>query len=241
MPVASSSPDATAPPASSYPLAGRHWPSLLTFLLPAVAIVFLDLTSKSMAYRLVPEVPIVLVHPDDFETRRSANGGAAKIVASNRPQDIPQASEGRELIHKLLHLRLTTNTGAVFGIGKGAQWLFTAISVVAIAVIGHVFWHSRRGSTLLHVCLGLILAGALGNLYDRIMFNAVRDFIYLFPGVDLPFGLHWPNGESRLYPWIFNVADMSLVIGVTLVLAIMWRDDRNRQHKLRATARISPD
>ncbi len=194
-------------------------------------MVVLDLASKSAAYRLVPDAPVVLVHPDDYETHRVANGDAVKIVASDRPQDIPQASEGRELIHGILHLRLTTNTGAVFGIGKGVQWLFTIVSIAAIAIIGHVFWHSRRGSIVLHICLGLILAGALGNLYDRVTFNAVRDFIYLFPGVHLPFGLHWPSGESRLYPWIFNVADMSLVVGVTLVLLIMWRGDRVRHHR----------
>ena len=221
--------------------AGRHWPSVLTFLLPAAALLVVDLTSKSMAYRLVPDVPVILVHPDDFESTSASAGNNVRIVASDQPGDIPQASDGLPVIPDILHLRLTTNTGAVFGMGKGAQWLFTAVSIVAIAVIGHVFWRSRRGTYVLHVCLGMILAGALGNLYDRLTINAVRDFIYLFPGVNLPFGLHWPNGEQRLYPWIFNVADMALVVGVALMLLIMWRSDRARRGRPPATEQTGRD
>ena len=38
----------------------------------------------------------------------------------------------------------------------------------------------------------MILAGALGNLWDRVMYDAVRDLFLLFPGVNLPFGWSWP-------------------------------------------------
>jgi lipoprotein signal peptidase len=69
----------------------------------------------------------------------------------------------------------------------------------------------------------MILAGALGNLHDRIHFNAVRDLLWLFPGLTLPFGLHWPGGQSGLYPWIFNIADVALLVGVALLLIIIWR------------------
>ena len=40
-------------------------------------------------------------------------------------------------------------------------------------------------------------------------FGAVRDFLYMFPRRNLPFNLHWPGGSAEIFPWVFNVADMS--------------------------------
>ncbi len=60
---------------------------------------------------------------------------------------------------------------------------------------------SRR-SLLWVSLLGLILAGALGNLYDRVVFNGVRDFLYFYL-------IDWP---------VFNVADCCLVCGAFLLL-----------------------
>jgi signal peptidase II len=79
---------------------------------------------------------------------------------------------------------------------------------------------------VLHFGLALILAGALGNLYDRIMYGAVRDMLYLFPGVKLPFGITWPGGNPELYPWIFNIADAALCVGVVLIILTMLRKPR---------------
>ena len=119
----------------------------------------------------------------------------------------------------------TLNSGAVFGFGKGKQWFFILISIVAVAVLGRVFWTTRAGAHWSHLALALILSGALGNLYDRIRFNAVRDMLWLFTGVKLPFGWRWPGnpGDDHIYPWIFNLADAALVVGVALLLIIMWR------------------
>jgi len=53
------------------------------------------------------------------------------------------------------------------------------------------------------------------------MYSAVRDMLYLFPGVKLPFGLRWPGGNGQgsneLYPWIFNLADAVLLIGLVFI------------------------
>ncbi|NJS15352.1 MAG: hypothetical protein HC788_13065, partial [Sphingopyxis sp.] len=76
--------------------------------------------------------------------------------------------------------------------------------------------------------LGLVLAGALGNLYDRVVYGAVRDMLHMFPGVELPFGWTWPNGLRDVWPWVFNGADVSLLVGVGVLLMgignglIMW-------------------
>jgi lipoprotein signal peptidase len=99
------------------------------------------------------------------------------------------------------------NHGALFGLGVHykfyANTLFAVVSVVAALAI---IWWSQRPSTLhdgaLCAALGLILAGTLGNLYDRLVFGGVRDFLYF----------HW-------FEWpVFNVADCCLVFGAGLLL-----------------------
>ena len=93
--------------------------------------------------------------------------------------------------------------------------VFVAVTILAVGVIGRVFWNSSASAWGLHLALGLILGGALGNLYDRLRFNAVRDLLWLFPG-------------SGLWPWIFNVADAALLVGVSTVVWVMWRRDLHR-------------
>jgi lipoprotein signal peptidase len=100
------------------------------------------------------------------------------------------------------------NQGALFGIFRDhktpANLGFAFISLFAAAAI--VWWSlqpATAGDRWLCAALGLILAGTLGNLYDRILFNGVRDFF------------HW----DYLYNWpVFNVADCCLVVGAGLLL-----------------------
>ena len=137
--------------------------------------------------------------------------------------------EAIDLVPWVLSLKLTTNTGAVFGLGKGSQPLFIIMSLVAVGVIGYFFYHGDRRAWPRHVGLALILGGALGNLYDRVMFNAVRDMFWLLPGVKLPFGLRWPGGMDDAYPWLFNLADVALLAGVGMMVVILWFEDTRRQ------------
>jgi lipoprotein signal peptidase len=101
------------------------------------------------------------------------------------------------------------NRGALWGVGNGGvgnSWnsLFLVVSVAAAVAI--LVWSARRGwcrDPLLCVALGLILAGTLGNLYDRVVFDGVRDF------------LHW----NKWFDWpVFNLADSCLVCGASLLL-----------------------
>ena len=99
------------------------------------------------------------------------------------------------------------NHGALFGIGGGhkasANSVFAGISVLAAAAI--VVWGSRRATARdrwLCLSLGLILGGTVGNLYDRVVFGGVRDFLYFYR-------VEWP---------VFNVADCCLVCGACLLL-----------------------
>jgi lipoprotein signal peptidase len=100
------------------------------------------------------------------------------------------------------------NHGALFGLGSQypnlSNTLFAVVSVVAAVAI--IYWSLRRSTARdwsLCTALGLILAGTLGNLYDRIVFDGVRDFLHFY-------WIEWP---------VFNVADCCLVCGAFLLLA----------------------
>ena len=174
--------------------------SMVVFGSFTLVLLVADLATKQLAFAKVAGVPI-----------DPANPGS-----------IPH-HDAVVVVPYLLSLKLTTNIGAIFGMGKGWQWLFVAVSIMAIGAILRIFWRHRSQCNLLHVALAFVLAGALGNLYDRLRYHAVRDMLFLFPDVNLPFGLKWPGGDDQIYPWIFNVADASLLIGVGLLLIISWR------------------
>jgi signal peptidase II len=96
------------------------------------------------------------------------------------------------------------NTGALFGMGRNGNTLFAIVSVIAALAI--LFWGTRpftNHDRFLTLSLGLILAGTLGNLYDRLVFNGVRDFLHWYYFVD------WP---------VFNIADCCLVCGAGILL-----------------------
>jgi signal peptidase II len=128
--------------------------------------------------------------------------------------------EGEEPIRLLggaVYLQLLRNPYAAFGMDIGGTWILT---VVAIAVVVGIAWFARKlRSAGWAVGLGLVLAGALGNLTDRI-FRApavfqghVVDFISVFA----------PNGE--FFP-VFNAADSAITVGAGLivVLTLLGRD-----------------
>ena len=79
-----------------------------------------------------------------------------------------------------------------------------------------------------HVALALLIAGGLGNLYDRVLFACVRDFIHPLPGVTLPFGIRWPGGSREVWPYVSNVADLFLLLGIGALLVYSWRKPDER-------------
>jgi signal peptidase II len=98
------------------------------------------------------------------------------------------------------------NTGAAFGIFKGHSPALLAVDVIGIAVILFVLFYLRRRWAILDSMwvktgAGLIIAGTIGNLIDRIRFGMVTDLI-----------------DFKVWP-VFNVADSAVTIG-TIVLAV---------------------
>jgi signal peptidase II len=141
-----------------------------------------------------PEHEFVVFHTD--------KGGFQLVAQFERDplgQEIRDAAGGR-----IPHV----NQGALFGFLRDHKTLanggFAVISLLAAVAI--IYWSLHRNTARdrwLCCALGLILAGTLGNFYDRVVFNGVRDF------------LHW----NYLFDWpVFNVADCCLVCGAGLLL-----------------------
>jgi lipoprotein signal peptidase len=105
------------------------------------------------------------------------------------------------LIPGFLQLRLSLNPGALFGFGPSLGPVFIAASVLALPFVIYIFAHSGPKQRLLHAALGMILAGALGNLYDRVFIVAdvvrAKDNTILFVGSSAPS----PPGMICLRPY----------------------------------------
>ncbi len=156
---------------------------------------------------------------------------AADLISKHHAFEalMDQPDQSATVIEGLLKISLSTNPGIVFGI-RAPAWsilVATAIAVVAVVVL---FATSLRRQRLLHVALAMVLAGAAGNAYDRLLARVtfpgdtaarvgqVRDFIDVHIN-----SLHWPT---------FNVADILLVVGVGLILLESIRDTiRQRREK----------
>jgi signal peptidase II len=112
--------------------------------------------------------------------------------------------------------------------GPGKRFVFIGFTVAALAFGILLFgtW-TRPREWLAHVALGLLLAGGLGNLYDRWLFACVRDFIHPLPRVKLPFGWTWPwNHDPQVWPYVSNVADLFLIIGIGVLVVRALRNPK---------------
>lgn len=182
----------------------RAWATLVGAIVIGLA---LDLISKSMAFERVAGTPVRIERAD---------------VLSLPPERINTLVPDHEpvtVIPHLLDLQLVLNPGAVFGIGAGRRALFIVFAGFAIAFGAWMFsrW-TRRRDALAHGSIGLVLAGGLGNLHDRLVFGCVRDFLHPLPT------LMWPGGKP-VWPYVSNVADALLLIGIAVVMVHLWRMD----------------
>jgi signal peptidase II len=111
------------------------------------------------------------------------------------------------------------NTGAAFSMFESSpspalvRNLLIAFSVVAVVVVVALLWRMGNSVTTTSIALALILGGAIGNLYDRIRYAHVVDFLEVHI-----VHYHWPD---------FNVADSAIVVGACLLLLEMLRPQRS--------------
>lgn len=135
------------------------------------------------------------------------------------------------VIFNFFNLTYLQNPGAAFGILSQADAsiripLFMAVPVFAIAIVFHVFRTLRGGATRTAFALSLIIAGAIGNLVDRVSAGCVIDFL----------DFHW-NGAFH-FP-AFNVADSSIFLGVSLLILDLLSSDATSLTEKRSTPHAS--
>ncbi len=105
------------------------------------------------------------------------------------------------VIEDVFHLTYYGNTGMAFGLLAGNKALLIALCAVILAVIAALAVVLKIKKGILAVCLGMIVGGAVGNVFDRIMYGFVIDY-FDFCLIDYP---------------IFNVADCFIVVGAVLL------------------------
>ncbi len=121
-----------------------------------------------------------------------------------------------DLFGGVVPLTLAFNRGAAFGIriGSDPRWFFIPITIIAVYLLIVLYIKARPSDHLRLVSLVLVMAGATGNLIDRVRWNVgVVDFI---GPIDLGF-MNWP---------IFNVADMAISCGAIALAVSFWLEER---------------
>ncbi len=136
---------------------------------------------------------------------------AAAVFVFDRIAKCRFETAGRVVLPGLIALRGTRNTGMAFGMLSGQSVLLIVLTLAALIALGCVL-RRRALSRPAQYGLGLMLGGALGNLFDRIVFGYVIDFIELV---------------FMRFP-IFNIADIGVTCGAALLaLCILRKKDEN--------------
>ena len=182
--------------------------TIAMFVIITAAALSVDLISKHMVFQSLLDDPALQKRLTEINT--SLHGSLTS----------PQALRiFRRPVGLGIQLSLSTNPGVVFGLPM-PRWVVAAATLLIVGFIFYYFALSDRRDRYLHLGLALILGGAVGNLYDR-LFSAVcvpgfepirhqvRDFIDCSE-----FYIH--------YPWVFNVADAWLVVGVAILMVHWW-------------------
>lgn len=140
-----------------------------------------------------------------------------------------QTKSDIEFIKNFISFSYTENTGATFGSFKGKTELLTAITAIGMVLLVIFLFFNKKENKFFRTCLVLILAGGLGNLYDRIVFGYVRDFIVFD---------FWPSFAT------FNVADSFLTVSTILVVIyavfFMPKKVREEQEKKELADKTAP-
>ena len=107
------------------------------------------------------------------------------------------------IINGFLRLNYIQNTGAAWSILEGKQYLLIGITILMLILVYNMSF-SFDNNKLNNFTFGILFGGIIGNLFDRVLYGMVRDFIDINV-----FGYNFP---------VFNIADMLIVLGVVILL-----------------------
>ena len=120
---------------------------------------------------------------------------------------------------KFLNINLVWNEGIAFGLlSFDKDYLYNLLTILIIVLIIIIFFMILKNIGFKKYSLLMVLGGALGNLYDRIYFKAVPDFIDFHIG-----NFHW---------FIFNVSDIFITFGVSLMIILEIIDSKKADEKI---------
>ena len=128
------------------------------------------------------------------------------------------------IIDGFLEFSYVENRGMIFGVLNNQntgikRWALTGLTLVSMIIIFTIVWRIRELPFFYHLPFSMILVGAIGNLIDRLRFGFVVDFIHM----------HWK--ESLDYPWLYNIADACIVVGVIfLSILMLFKNDEFEKH-----------
>jgi signal peptidase II len=109
------------------------------------------------------------------------------------------------VIQNFFHFTYITNDGMAFGIDfPFGYYIFSGVSILLTLFLFWYLWSVRNDFIMIRLGLAMIIAGAIGNLIDRLLLGEVIDFLDFMIG-----DFHW---------YIFNLADSYVTIGMTLIL-----------------------
>lgn len=157
------------------------------------------------------------------------HGTGLQLPSGEKQCIVPEDIAARVCIGKAIPVvdgywdwRLSMNHGSAFGLfsgQSGARILLTVVGLIALMGIVVMLRKSRTDQAILHWALALVAGGAVGNLFDRIYFGVVTDFVL------------W---RYKTHEWpVFNVADVVLVIGVGLMFIDIQKEGK-REKALKA-------
>ena len=127
--------------------------------------------------------------------------------------------ESVPVIDNFFHFTYITNAGMAFGIDFPlGYFIFSLVSALLTLFLFWYLWTVRNDSLVIRLGLAMIIAGAVGNLIDRLMLGEVIDFLDFMIG-----NFHW---------YVFNLADSYVTVGMVLILtdSIFLEKKREKSH-----------
>ena len=127
--------------------------------------------------------------------------------------------ESVPVIENFFHFTYITNDGMAFGIDfPFGYFIFSLVSALLTLFLFWYLWTVRNDSLVIRLGLAIIIAGAVGNLIDRLMLGEVIDFLDFMIG-----NFHW---------YVFNLADSYVTVGMVLILtdSIFLEKKREKSH-----------
>gem|GEM_PF-387667 len=150
----------------------------------------------------------------DDEVIKAADDAGLAMVFTVEAMDLKNRL-AIEVYPPFLNLRMAWNQGINFGIfdfGENGRWVLIVISLIIVAFV--IYWAKKMGGVLIPIAAGVVVGGALGNIYDRLTYGAVADFLNMSCcGFNNPFA--------------FNVADVAIFAGA--IVLILFGDDKKQE------------